>query len=105
MYWAFTPKEETFIDFEENLDKAKNTFPINVYYDVYDQFEEITTSTPDTINMIGIFSDVELLSSTTLKTNIASDTWENIYDSIEIIIFALTFIYFAHYIFRNNKQE
>lgn len=104
VYWATVPKEHTFIEFEKNLNGVKESFPVNVYYDVYKETANIATSSPDTINMIGIFSNIELISTSTLKNNDASETWSTIYESIETIIYALTFIYFMIYIFRSNKQ-
>jgi len=38
-YWLWTPKPEAYRDLYKSLEGAKKSFPINVYYDVYNELQ------------------------------------------------------------------
>lgn len=104
IYWAITPQEQDFVRLDEQLDSTKKQFPINVYNDVYKRVSDLSSTTTPSIKMIGIFSGVELLSTSTMETNIAKGAYDQIYDIVKIIIYALTFIYFINYLMKIPKD-
>jgi len=106
-YWMMTPHPDAYLEFEKSVNSLKQSFPISIYYDVKEQFDEAASSTETfaTLNMPGIFSGIVLLSTSTISSSPASSMWTTIYDSLETIIYAMVFFYFIYRIIKIAKNK
>jgi len=106
MYWLFHPSVYAMNSLTSSFDNLTDEFPISIFKTIFETIAEedltatSTVSTPFFVGEISASSTIPIV----INTNQFGETYTQIYNSIEILIYVATMLYFLSW-FMKQKNE